>query len=313
MRISVEEACLRLLSGETVAVPTETVYGLAAPVHMARSVEQIFALKKRPSHNPLIIHLADSDALEEYGTSFPEATEELIEAFWPGPLTLVLPVDPERVPAIVRAELPTAAFRMPNQAHTRDIIRKVGPIAAPSANLSGYPSATHPEHVEADFGVDFPVVDAGPCPGGLESTILTFHEGEWRVARLGALPAPAFAPLLGYTPSLIPASLPLLCPGQCEKHYAPKSSLVGGETYPGTPKAVVGFTDRSYPGAECFPLGPSDDPEIVSHNLYQVLRSLDEKGVAAAWVDLNFPQEGLWCTIAERLRRAAKSELRTLS
>lgn len=314
MRISVAEASRRLLRGEVVAIPTETVYGLAAPLKNPSAIEHIFALKQRPTDNPLIIHLADASDLAQYTLPLPPGAESLVSAFWPGGMTIVVPIDATTIPSIARAGLSTAAFRIPNHPLARSLTRSVGALVAPSANLSGRPSSTAPEHVEQDFGIDFPVVDGGPCLQGLESTILIFLEGRWQIGRLGALPAEAFQKVLGYQPALLQvrslAAPKIVCPGQQYRHYAPKATLIlGREAYAGSPSTVIGFSDRTYKGAEqILILGPSTAPEIVSQNLYHVLRQLDEQRIEQAWVDSRIPESGIWKTIAERLARAASAD-----
>lgn len=308
MRISLDDAVDRLLRGEVVAVPTETVYGLAAPLGNPQSIAHIFTLKRRPLDNPLIIHLADPTDIEIYATNLPPYVRALTDAFWPGPLTLVVPVDPGTVPAAARASLPTAAFRIPNHALARAVVRRAGALVAPSANLSGSPSATTPEHVEHDFGVDFPVLDGGKCIFGVESTILVYREDHWQIARLGAIPVSAFENIVGYIPMVIehPPEEAMICPGQRYRHYAPQAALtLGLGPYTGSPGVVLGFSDRVYPGAtKVIELGSSADPEEVCRRLYSALRTLDDNQVTSAWVDMQFPQTGLWQTFAERLHRA---------
>lgn len=314
MRISVDEGCDRLSRGEVVAIPTETVYGLAGRLENPRAIEQIYQLKHRPSNNPMIIHLAQREQLQNYVRDMPPGIEDLMNAFWPGPLTLVLSIEPATIPAIARAHLSTAAFRIPKHPMARSIAQRVGPLVAPSANLSGRPSATLPQHVEEDFGLNFPVVDAGACTQGIESTILVFQAKQWRIARLGALSAEQLQPVLGYLPFLI-APTPsenqqLLCPGLLHRHYAPASQLFLSEkSYAGEVPVVIGFSDRTYPNAKrILALGASTDVETVSHRLYAILRQLDHERIPAAWVDLNVPHNGLWKTIRERLTRAAEQE-----
>lgn len=310
VRISVAEACRRLILEEVVVIPTETVYGLAATLAAPEAIERIFTLKRRPANNPLIIHVAEASHLAVFVRQMPPKTSELTARFWPGSLTLVLPVDTATVPEQVRAGLTTAAFRIPNHEMALSILRQVGPLVAPSANLSGSPSATCVEHVEEDFGDGVAVVDGGPCMAGMESTILVFHEGLWRIARLGALSAEELHEVLGYRPELYKndrADKPL-CPGNLHRHYAPKAKLMLGQgPYTGQLPVVVGFSDRNYPGAaKVLTLGPSISPETVAHNLYEVLRQLDRQGVAAAWVDMPADNNGLWRVVRERLFRAAE-------
>lgn len=314
MRISIAEASRRLLHGEVVAIPTETVYGLAAPLKNPSAIERIFALKQRPTDNPLIIHLADASDLAQYAHPLPPGAETLVRAFWPGAMTIVIPIDIETIPSMARAGLSTAAFRIPDHPMARSLARSVGALVAPSANLSGRPSSTAPGHVEQDFGMDFPVVDGGPCPQGVESTILIFLDEKWQIGRLGALPAEAFQKILGYEPAVLQvrslAAPTIICPGQQYRHYAPKARLILGTTdYTGTPSTVVGFSERAYKGAtQILILGLSTAPEIVSQNLYHVLRQLDERHIEQAWVDARIPDSGIWKTIADRLARAASDD-----
>lgn len=309
MRISLEQSISLLQSGEVVAVPTETVYGLAACMNHPEAIERIFTLKKRPRSNPLIIHVADWHDIRRYVVSFPPDFEKLAGAFWPGSLTCILPVHSE-VPSIVRAGLPSAGFRVPELPLTRQLIGVTGPLIMPSANLSGSPSSTRPEHVEQDFGEDFPVLDGGMCAKGLESTILLYQDPEWVIVRLGALSAEMFEPFLGYTPLFVQKKQgeQPLCPGQSFRHYAPQARLVWGETTVlSEPPFVLGFKERSYPvGKRVIFLGSLENAEEVAENLYQALRLLDQEGASLVWVDMNFPRHGLWQTIRERLMRAAE-------
>lgn len=307
MRITLEQACELLNHGDVVAVPTETVYGLAASLTKAEAIAQVFSLKGRPSNNPLIIHIADAEQLLPFVKQVPDHFYELAEAFWPGPMTLVVAIIEEAIPEAVRAGLQTAAFRMPAHPLARELIRRTGPLVMPSANLSGKPSATSPEHVEADFGGDFPVLDGGQCHRGVESTILFFDGGRWKVIRLGALEPEAFVSILGYFPevdrTVASGDKQPLCPGQLHRHYAPKAKL--HFDFPIAGAVVVGFEDRTYPvGCRVLSLGSSADPVVAAQRLYAILRQLDEENIVEAWVDVNIPDEGLWVTLKERLYRA---------
>lgn len=311
MRVTFEEGSKRLGNGEVLAIPTETVYGLAASLNAPRAIEEIFLLKRRPADNPLIIHLGSKDEIGTYAQNLPEEVQALAARFWPGPMTLVLEANQDIVPPSVRANLPTAAFRVPSHPLTRQLVGSVGPLVAPSANLSGFPSATCAQHIEEDFGEDFPTLDGGECSFGVESTILVYDvDGKWKVARQGVLIAEDFESVLGYAPELLGLSQDkgVLCPGQFHRHYAPRAELkLGYDGYLGTPETVVGFSDRHYPGADAiFLLGPSTAPEVVTQKLYDTLRRLDKEGCEKAFVDMEFPREGLWKTIHERLIRAAE-------
>lgn len=308
MRVSFEKACRLLQEGGVVAIPTETVYGLAASLSDPQAINDIFALKGRPSDNPLIIHLADSSQVEFYSKDISKDFDILASTFWPGPMTLVLHAEKEWVPSIVRAGLDTVAFRIPSHPLTLQVLHAVGPLVMPSANLSGKPSATRAEHVENDFGSGFPVLDGGECYRGVESTILMNHLDRWEIVRLGALTPEIFEPFLGYRPEIheaVDEERPI-CPGRLYRHYAPQANLVLDRTVPpeliGT---VVGFRDRTYPSScRVYSLGPSDNPEEVAKNLYETLRRLDIDCIEKAWVDTGFPSTGLWTTVAERLRKA---------
>jgi len=308
MRVSLQQATDLLNRGYVVAVPTETVYGLAASLHHPAAVEAIFTLKGRPSNNPLIIHIANVDQLIPFVQELPPNFPKLIEHFWPGPMTLVLPIDEKAVSTTIRAGLPNAAFRMPEHHLARALLAQTGPLVMPSANLSGKPSATSPEHVEADFGEDFPVLDGGNCTCGLESTILIYSEDMWRVIRLGAIPPEAFKEVLGYTPRVVKhdAAAPL-CPGQMYRHYAPKAELKLTTKFTEEMSGVVlGYTDRQYPAGLSFrEFGSLNSPENVAENLYRSLRQLDADNIPIAWVDVNVPSDGLWGTILERLNKAS--------
>lgn len=310
MRETLTQIAHRLIQGEVAAVPTETVYGLAASLRFPKAIDEIFVLKKRPANNPLIIHLAAKEDLFFYS---PQANDlphldALIQAFWPGPLTLVVPIDISSVPEKVRAGLATAAFRMPAHPLAHALIKLTGPLVMPSANLSGKPSATHPDHVELDFGPDFPVLDGGSCTQGVESTILYFDKTHWKIIRQGAIAAENFLPILGYVPTFeLPSDKETpLCPGQMYRHYAPKAKLILTADFSGLSDCViVGFSDRHYPSERVYYLGSSSDADAVARHLYDVLRQLDKDNVVQACIDVDLPNTGLFRTVLERLHKAS--------
>jgi len=310
MHVSLSEAVALLKSGKVVAVPTETVYGLAACLNCPEAIAKIFSLKGRPENNPLIVHMASPEKIKDYVSFLPPAFELLSKAFWPGPLTLVLSAIEDTIPEIARAGLPTVAFRIPSHPVARQLLEQTGPLVMPSANLSGKPSATCAEHVEVDFGIDLPVLDGGACHKGLESTILYWKANEWIIVRLGALAPEDFGSVLGYTPKVVvkreEAEAPL-CPGQLYRHYAPKAQLVLTTVISSDGKdVIIGFSDRKYPGGcRVFSLGDSSVPEQAAQRLYAVLRQLDLEGIDKAIVDINIPNTGLWLTLKERLLKAA--------
>ncbi|MBA2728126.1 MAG: threonylcarbamoyl-AMP synthase [Parachlamydiaceae bacterium] len=309
MLITLEQAAKSIINGGVVAVPTETVYGLAASLTSESAINEVFRLKGRPSENPLIIHVSALSQIESIASAIPADFDKLASKFWPGPMTIVLPINADAVPAVARANLSTAAFRIPNHTLALKLIELAGPLVMPSANLSGRPSATTPEHVEIDFGRSFPVLDGGKCSRGLESTIVIFIEDQWHIIRLGSLSANDFLPVLGYAPTYLQKKTDAkpLCPGQLYRHYAPKAKLTMKTTFDENFQGViVGFSDRVYPkGASLIYLGSSREPLTVAENLYSVLRNLDAFGITSAFVDCNYPQEGLWVTISERLSKAS--------
>lgn len=308
MRIYLDQAISLLNSGQLAAVPTETVYGLAASIHYPEAIEQIFSLKGRPSNNPLIIHASSIQQVAAYASLLPKGFEALANAFWPGPMTLVLPIHVEKIPSTIRSGLPTAAFRIPNHPLALELIDQTGPLVMPSANLSGKPSSTCIEHVEQDFGAGFPVLDGGACSNGLESTVLIFQESEWKIIRQGSLTPDQFLPILGVCPKIdsdLTGNAPL-CPGQLYRHYAPKAQLILKEAFhPGDQGVVIGFPGKEYP-SKCEVRYLGKTPQESAKNLYGVLRQLDIDQIPSAYIDDSFPSEGLWMTLRERLKKASQ-------
>ncbi len=305
MKLNFFECKELLLRGDVVALPTETVFGLAACYQNGPAVQKIFDLKKRPLENPLILHIASPSSVKELTKELPPGTKQLMEAFWPGPLTLILPAK-DSVPFLVRAGLPTVAIRMPNHAPTLSLIRETGPLVAPSANLSGRPSSTSAAHVEEDFGKEFPVFEEEGAEKGVESTILIYLDGGWKITRLGALSREEIEAVLKAPVNQLEKSERTFSPGQHFRHYSPKASLHLGSEYRQEAPTVLGFSERSYANAkEVLHFGSLDRPEEALQNLYGLLRLLDQKKVDQAWVDMDFPEEGLWTTLRERLTRAS--------
>jgi len=305
MRITLDQAAAKLAIGDVVAVPTETVYGLAASVNSPEAVKKVFQVKGRPSNNPLIIHISEVEQIQPFHPKYDASFAKLAAAFWPGPLTLVLPIDPHTVLESVRAGLSTAAFRIPNHQVALKLLSKTGPLVMPSANLSGKPSSTSADHVESDFGMGFPVLDGGSCRCGVESTVMIFQDQQWVIIRQGVLTPQDFHPVLGYVPAIDSGKQERpICPGQMYRHYAPKAKLRLATEF--TQGIVLGFTDLEYPKeCEILYLGELSHPETIAENLYRTLRYLDEKGIKEAVVDMRFNDAGMMKTIAERLWKAA--------
>lgn len=304
-------AAVALLSrGGLVAFPTETVYGLGADARDERAVAGIYRAKGRPSRNPLIVHVPDIDAAEAL-IDLPKRGRQAAQAFWPGPLTLVAPVrESSGIAPICRAGAPTLAVRVPAAPLALDLLRAFGgPLAAPSANLSGKVSPTSADHVMEELtGRIDGVLDGGACAVGLESTILGF-EGERPVLlRPGGVTLEALRAVLGDVdaPGITEDDAPS-APGQMTSHYAPGAALRLGAEGPRLGEAWLGFGPNPARGsAIARNLSPSGSLEEAAANLFEYLRLLDtlleHKGTIAV---APIPAEGLGHAINDRLARAA--------
>jgi L-threonylcarbamoyladenylate synthase len=198
MNITLEEAIDLLKRGEVIAIPTDTVYGLAADMQNRTAVDKIFEIKRRPNDKPLITLCSQPDQVDPFVKDYPPGFDQLAGRFWPGALTLVIPIKPDTILDNVRCGGSTEGFRIPNHPLTLELIDRYGSLVAPSANLSSYPSARSAAEVEHYFGTAFPILDGGPCSGGVESTILCFQEGSWRSVRVGAISLKQLEELLSY-------------------------------------------------------------------------------------------------------------------
>jgi L-threonylcarbamoyladenylate synthase len=300
---AIVEAAALLREGRLVAMPTETVYGLAADATNPRAVAGIFAAKARPRFNPLIVHVPETAAAKSIA-SFPPQAERLAEAFWPGPLTLVLLRRAGATIAdLATAGLPTVAIRVPSHPVAQALLAETGrPLAAPSANRSGHVSATTAAHVAADFGDEVALVlDAGPTPVGIESTIVGLA-GTPTLLRAGGLPRAEIERVLGHALA-VPAAGTIAAPGMLASHYAPRATLRLDATSVRAGEALLAF-GSPLPGAVATAnLSPTGDLREAAANLFAALRSLDDQSDAIAVMPI--PDEGLGEAINDRLRRAA--------
>ncbi|MDJ1157793.1 L-threonylcarbamoyladenylate synthase [Chelatococcus sp. SYSU_G07232] len=304
-----------LRRGGTVAFPTETVYGLGADATNARAVAGIYAAKERPSFNPLISHLPDLAAAQAHGRFDADATA-LAEAFWPGPLTLVVPkAAGSAICDLVSAGLDTVALRVPAHPLAHDLLRRVGrPVAAPSANRSGRISPTQADHVLADLiGRIDALIDGGSTQVGLESTIVACIDGHVRLLRPGGVPREAIEGVLGRRLAAPPAAASeteasVLAPGMLASHYAPRAkvrldarTIEAGEAVllfgPGRPRGLDA-------AAAVLNLSRHGDPVEAAAHLFAHLHALDASGAATIAV-VPIPDKGLGEAINDRLRRAA--------
>ena len=304
--IAAAAACLR--AGGLVAMPTETVYGLAADATSDAAVAAIYAAKERPAINPLISHVLDIEAAREHAIFGPEA-ETLARAFWPGPLTLVLPVASTcRISLLARAGLDTVAVRSPSHETARALIEAAGvPLAAPSANRSGAVSPTTAAHVVADLDgrVDW-ILDGGPCRHGLESTIVALSRRSAPIAASGAITREAIESVLGSPiDSTSRTRTAPNAPGQLASHYAPKAELRLSAVDAAADEAALDFGRLLKGGTSArLDLSPSGDLIEAASHLFSYLRALDASGAARIAV-APIPEHGLGAAINDRLRRAA--------
>lgn len=304
---NIASAARALREGELVAFPTETVYGLGADATNGEAVARVFEVKGRPRFNPLIVHAASLDEAQKHG-QFPIAALELARAFWPGALTLVVrPARRSPVADLVSAGLDTLALRVPDHPVARALLKETGrPVAAPSANASGHVSATSAAHVAADLG-NGPalVLDGGPTPLGIESTVLDVTGGEPVILRSGAVARADIERLLGV--SLQQASDPERpsSPGQLESHYAPRALLRLNARDASEHEALLAFgPDAPQGAAMTLNLSEKGDLREAAANLFSALRRLDESGAMTIAV-MPVPDEGLGEAINDRLLRAA--------
>lgn len=302
-------AALLLSDGEVVAIPTETVYGLAANAFDPDAVLRIFQVKQRPAFDPLIVHVHGRAQVGQVVSDVPAEAEALMDRFWPGPLTLVLPKS-RRVPDIVTSGLGTVGVRMPAHPMTLGLLRSLDfPLAAPSANPFGYVSPTTARHVADQLGEKIPyILDGGPCTVGVESTIIGWEEGMPVLYRPGGLAVEAIEKVIGTVRPQVKHVLPA-APGMIESHYAPRKPLVVGDVegllkeHADLRIGVIAFHAR-YDVARCEVLSPAGDINEAARNLFGAIRTLDKGDVGMIVAEV-FPDEGLGRAVNDRLRRAA--------
>ncbi len=329
----IERAASLLRDGQVVVFPTETVYGLGGDAMQTRALERIFAAKERPYSDPLIVHIADEEALELLTTSISERTRKLVQAFWPGPLTVILPAN-SRVPMLITAGFSTVAIRMPRHAVALALIRALGfPIAAPSANRFMHVSPTTAQHAMADLHGRVPLIlDSGPCEVGVESTVLDLTSAVPTILRPGGVSLEALQHVLPEVTYRKPTANKeaqeheaQIAPGQLLTHYAPS---VPTFLFEGSQEAIhhamlaevqrrqaegerVGMliADEDVvifanSGASIYALGSTHALEQVASRLYAGLRTLEAAEVQVI-LCRSFPEMGLGLAIRDRLRKAA--------
>ena len=318
MRVSLDQAIALLKAGEVVAIPTETVYGLAADATNDSALAKIFTLKQRPADHPLIVHISDASQVHDWATIFPKVAMKLAHAFWPGALTLVLPAQ-SHVSRVVRGGEVTVALRVPSHPLAQDLLQKSGlSLAAPSANLFTQLSPTTAEHVESSLGATVPVVDGGPCQVGIEYTIVSVNAaGDWLLLRPGMISEtditivagiPQLKKLLRTQQEAIPRS-----PGQHALHYSPRTPLL---LFKDRATLILESNLLKNSGLSCGALliGIGDmpscqllqlenNPPLVAEQLYSALHKLDALKLDRILVELP-PIIPTWAAVLDRLNRA---------
>lgn len=327
----IDQAAALIRQGELIAFPTETVYGLGANALDEEAVKQVYAVKGRPSDNPLIVHVSDFDMIKQYVTTFPNHTEALVDSFWPGPLTLIFNVKPNTFSTTVTGGLNTIAFRMPNNLKTLELIKTANvPLVGPSANTSGKPSPTTAQHVYHDLhGKIAGILDDGPTQIGVESTVvdLTAKDGIPVILRPGAVTKERLEQVVGKVSvdqHLISEKEAPKAPGMKYKHYSPDVPvwIIDGDLQvfkkaikwaKSKQKRIGLFADEQIT-SNCI-----DDVEAVysfgDHSveqgtklLFAGLRSLDEQPIDVIFAQA-FPENGLGIAYMNRLKKAANQNI----
>jgi L-threonylcarbamoyladenylate synthase len=303
--------------GGLVAFPTETVYGLGCDALNPDAAAKVFEAKQRPQFDPLIVHIADRRQLDNVVSALTTTAWQLIDQFWPGPLTLVLPKQPT-IPDLVTAGLDTVAVRMPNHPVAHALIREAGtPIAAPSANPFGYVSPTTAQHVADGLGSALNLIlDGGPCPVGVESTIVSLIGPQAELLRPGSITLEQLSAVIGPLSRSSSVVDQPTAPGQLARHYAtqtPVTILTSAKTRPTPPKneraGLLSFseasaTDERFAAVEV--LSTTGDLREAARHLFAALRRLDAQGLDRIYVE-PCQEEGLGVAIMDRLRRCAAS------
>nr|WP_224749624.1 L-threonylcarbamoyladenylate synthase [Polycladospora coralii] len=326
-KIEITEAASRLRAGDLVAFPTETVYGLGAVVTSEEAIARIFEAKGRPSDNPLIIHIGKKEQIYEWAQLVSKQAERLIDAFWPGPLTLVLP-HRDHIAKNVTAGLPTVAIRMPAHPIALALLQETGiPVAAPSANRSGKPSPTSASHVWDDLQgrIDI-LLDGGRSGIGVESTVIDMTGEVPVLLRPGGITLAQLEGVVGKVetdPGLINDSQTPRSPGMKYRHYAPSGEmtivsgngeflqdLVDQARAEGKKTGILTTSENvdKYRADVIIPCGDRKEPVTVAKHLYASLRQFDDRGVEVIFAE-SFPETGVFHSVMNRLRKAANGKI----
>jgi len=319
--VSIEEAVDFLKLDKVVAIPTETVYGLAANAFSETAVSRVFETKGRPSYNPLIVHIANYERLADLVSTFPENAKILADKFWPGPLTLLLPKR-ESVSNQITADKPSVAIRMPSHPIAQDLLKKLDfPLVAPSANRFKHISPTKPSHVCDSLGADVPIIDGGECKLGLESTIVGFDDhGRPVVFRQGTISLESLQEVLPETYLLHQSSSAketIVAPGMIKRHYAPNTPLriVDSiekhlEEFGSMNKIGVIYPAHTKPhklAAQTIALSRGGDLSEIAEKLYAAFHQLDKQNLDYLIIE-RFENIGLGRTLNDKITRASSED-----
>jgi len=302
-----------LENGEIVAIPTETVYGLAGNALNVDAIINIFKVKNRPFFDPLILHIGKKEDIEKYGTDIPAVILQLAERFWPGPLSLIVKKN-EIIPDIVTSGLPTVAIRMPDNKLTLSLLNKISfPLAAPSANKFGRVSPTSPAHVNKQLGNEIQyILDGGQTKIGIESTIVKFHQNQLMILRKGAISAEEIAEATGIIPVMANEHSKVETAGQLNRHYATQTPIKIIDFHSFKKEYFVknvcllkfNAYSKEFPHEHQRILSPNSELTEAARNFFQFLHELDELKFDLILAEL-VPDKGIGKAINDRIRKAA--------
>lgn len=316
MNTVLQQAKEILTKGEVVAIPTETVYGLAANAFDKTAIQKIFDIKKRPLYNPLIVHIKSIDYLDEVAKDIPPIAKKIAETFWPGPLTLVLPKK-ENIPDIVTSGKDTVGVRVPAHPLTQELLHQLDfPLAAPSANPFGYISPTTAEHVKKQLGDKIQLIlDGGHCEKGIESTIIGFDNNRPILYRVGAISKETIENCIGVIEIKNKAAASPEAPGMLSKHYSPKTKFEVSTTIKESIRLHadenVGFLlftkpDVALASQKHILLTEDRNLEEAATNLYAAMHLMDDKKFDLIIAE-RFPEIGIGVSLNDRLQRAQET------
>ncbi len=304
MFINRQEAGKRLSRGEIIAVATETVFGLAADMHSESAILNLYNLKGRDLKKPFVVQPTSLVELFSYLAYIPHDLQKLTDRYFPGPLTLVLPINPKKISPMITGNSPVCGFRLTEYSETKKLIEEFGPLVITSANRSGGGPLDSPEAIEQIFGRDFPVFRGEEEPEGIVSTVVAYVDASWVLLRPGKVSCRELAGALGY----LPPAVSFVDFKKGTYRIRPQLLLMDGP-YDGFVKTVLGFSDRNYPFAETvFEMGTlKEGVREDEKKLMAALQDIDREEIPYVWVDMNFPKEGNLKRLALLLERASRA------